>query len=111
MASYVPRKGDLVELSFRPDHGHEQHGRRPALVVSNDLFQRATGLCVVCPVTRTERRHPFHVALPPGTGVEGVVMADQLRSVDPRARGVRRLARAPDALLDEVLAIVDAMLF
>jgi mRNA interferase MazF len=55
MASYVPRKGDLVELSFRPDHGHEQHGPRPALVVSNDLFQRATGLCVVCPVTRTDR--------------------------------------------------------
>ena len=111
MTRYVPRKGDLVELSFRPDHGLEQQGRRPALVVSNDLFQRATGLCVVCPVTRTGRRHPFHVALPPGIGVDGIVMADQVRSVDARARGVRRLTCAPDALLDEVLAIVDAMLF
>lgn len=79
--------------------------------MSNDLFQRATGLCVVCPVTCTDRRQPFHVTLPPGIGVDGVVMADQVRSVDARARGVRRLAHAPDALLDEVLAIVDAMLF
>ena len=111
MAQYVPRKGDLVELTFRPDNGHEQHGRRPALVVSDDLFQRATGLCVVCPVTRTDRRHPFHVAIPPGVGVDGVVMADQVRSVDAGARGVLRLARAPDSLVDEVLAIVDAMLY
>ena len=111
MTRYVPRKGDLVELSFRPDHGHEQHGRRPALVVSNDPFQLATGLCVVCPVTRTDRKHPFHVTLPPGLGVNGVVMADQVRSVDAQARVVRRLGRAPDTLLDEVLAILDAVLF
>ena len=111
MRQYVPCRGDLVSLSSHPDHGHEQRCRRPALVVSNDLFQRATGLCVVCPVTRTDRRHPFHVAIPPGVGVDGVVMADQVRSVDARARGVRRLARAPDSLVDEVLAIVDAMLY
>ncbi|TVR85133.1 MAG: type II toxin-antitoxin system PemK/MazF family toxin [Trueperaceae bacterium] len=111
MATFVPRKGDFVELSFRPDHGHEQHGRRPALVVSNDLFQRATGLCVVCPITRTDRKHPFHVPIPAGLGVDGVVLTDQVRSVDARAREARRLGRAPDALLDEVLAILDAVLF
>lgn len=111
MAGPAPRKGDFVELSFRPDHGHEQHGRRPALVVSNDLFQHATGLCVVCPITRTDRKHPFHVAIPPGFGVDGVVLADQVRSVDARARGVRSLGHAPDSLVDEVLAILDAVLF
>jgi mRNA interferase MazF len=110
-ARYVPHRGELVSLSFRPDHGHEQHGRRPALVVSNDLFQRATGLCVVCPITRTDRKHPFHVAIPPGLDVDGVVLADQIRSVDAWARGVRPLGRAPDSLLDEVLAILDAVLF
>jgi mRNA interferase MazF len=110
-ARFIPRRGDLVSLSFRTDHGHEQHGRRPALVASNDLFQRATGLCVVCPITRADRRYPFHVAIPPGLAVDGVVMADQIRSVDARARGVRPLGRAPDSLLDEVLAILDAMLF
>ena len=111
MARYVPAKGDLVALTFRSEHGHEQHGRRPALVVSNDLFQRATGLCVVCPITRTERQHPFHVVIPDGHGVEGFVLVDQIRSVDGRARGVRRLGRAPDAVVDQVLAILDAVLF
>jgi mRNA interferase MazF len=111
MARYVPAKGDLVTLTYRPDHGHEQHGRRPALVVSNDLFQRATGLCVVCPVTRTDRAHPFHVAIPDGHGVAGFVLVDQVRSVDARARGVRRLGRAPGAVVDQVLAILDAVLF
>lgn len=108
---YAPRKGDLVTLAFRPEAGHEQHGRRPALVVSNDLFNRATGFSFVCPITRTERSHPFHVPIPPGARVTGVVLADQLRSVDHAARDVRRLGRAPDGLLDDVLAIVDAVLF
>ena len=111
MARYVPAKGDLVTLTFRPDHGHEQHGRRPALVVSNGLFQEATGLCVVCPITRTDRSHPFHVAIPEGHGADGFVLVDQVRSVDARARGVRRLGRAPDAVVDQVLAILDAVLF
>lgn len=65
----------------------------------------------VCPVTRTDRQHPFHVPLPEGHGVEGFVLADQVRSVDFRARGIRRLGRAPDAVVDQVLAILDAMLF
>jgi mRNA interferase MazF len=108
---YVPRKGDLVTLSFRPEAGHEQHGRRPALIVSNDLFNRATGFSLVCPITRTDRSHPFHVPIPTGARVSGVVLADQLRSVDHGARGVRRLGRAPEGLLDDVLAIVDAVLF
>ena len=111
MATFVLRKGDFVELSFRPEHAHEQHGRRPALVVSNDLFQRATGLCVLCPITRADRKHPFHVSIPAGLGVDGVVLTDQVRSVDARTRGARCLGRAPDALLDEVLAILDAVLF
>ncbi len=55
MAEYVPRKGDLIALTFDPQSGHEQRGRRPALVVSNDLFNRHTGLCIVCPITNTRR--------------------------------------------------------
>ena len=110
MPPYVPRKGDLVTLNFRPEAGHEQHGRRPALVVSNDLFNHATGFSLVCPITRTDRSHPFHVPIPTGARASGVVLADQLRSVDHGARGVRRLGRAPEGLLDDVLAIVDAVL-
>jgi mRNA interferase MazF len=111
VARYVPCKGDIVTLAFRPEAGHEQHGRRPALVVSNDLFNRATGFSLVCPITRTERANPFHVPIPPGGRVTGVVLADQLRSVDHGARGVRRLGQAPSGLLDDVLAIVDAVIF
>ncbi len=66
MGRYVRAKGDLVAPTFRPDHVHEQHGRFPALVVSNDPFQKASGLRVVCPITPTDRQHPFHVPIPEG---------------------------------------------
>lgn len=61
MAAYVPHKGDFVLLTFDPQSGHEQRGRRPALVVSNDLFNKHTGLCIVCPVTNARCDYPFHV--------------------------------------------------
>lgn len=111
MRRYVPSKGDLVALTFRADHGHEQHGRRPALVLSNDLLQRGTGLCGVCPITRADRQHPLQVPIPEGHGADGYVLVDQVRSVDAHARGIRRLGRAPDPVVDQVLAILDAVLF
>jgi len=89
MAVYVPRKGDFVALSFDPQSGHEQRGRRPALVVSNDLFNKATGLCIACPVTNTRRDFPFHVAIPEGQAVAGVVMVEQVKSIDCIFHGCR----------------------
>ncbi|MBI4699657.1 MAG: type II toxin-antitoxin system PemK/MazF family toxin [Deltaproteobacteria bacterium] len=111
MGTYTPRKGDFLALSFDPHSGHEQSGRRPALVVSNDLFNGHTGMVVVCPVTRTDRRFPFHVAVPPGCPVTGFVMVEQVKSVDFRARRAARIARAPAALLEEVLAVLDACIY
>ncbi len=111
MAVYVPRKGDFVALSFDPQSGHEQRGRRPALVVSNDLFNRSTGLAFVCPLTHTDRKLPFHVAVPTGLPVDGFVMVEQVKSVDYRSRHATKLGAAPGALLDEVLAILDACLY
>lgn len=108
---YTPRKGDLVALTFDPQAGHEQRGRRPALVVSNDLFNRHTGLCVVCPITSTLRDYPFHVPLPESCDVDGVVMVEQLKSVDFRARRAKAIGPAPAAVLDEVLALLDACLY
>jgi mRNA interferase MazF len=110
VSRYVPRKGDLVVLSFDPQAGHEQRGRRPALVVSNDLFALHTGLCFVCPITNTARGYPFHVPIPEGVGVTGYVMAEQVKSVDFGARRIQRLGAAPDSVLDEVLALLDACL-
>ena len=111
MAAYTPAKGDLIALSFDPQSGHEQRGRRPALVVSNDLFNRHTGLCIACPVTNARRDFPFHVALPEGQDVTGSVMVEQVKSVDYRARGARRIGRAPEPVLDEVLSLLDACLY
>jgi mRNA interferase MazF len=111
MAAYVPRKGDFVALTFDPQSGHEHRGRRPALVVSNDLFNKATGLCIACPVTSTRRDYPFHVSIPEGQDVDGVVMVEQVKSIDFGSRGVKRIGSAPEPLLQEVLAILDACIY
>ena len=111
MAAYVPRKGEFVALTFDPQSGHEQRGRRPALVVSNDLFNRHTGLCIACPVTNARRDYPFHVTIPDGCDVAGVVMVEQVKSIDFRARKVKRLGPAPGAVLDEVLSLLDACIY
>jgi mRNA interferase MazF len=111
MAAYVPRKGDFVALSLDLQSGHEQRGRRPALVVSNDLFNKATGLCIACPVTNTRRDYPFHVSIPEGQDVNGVVMVEQVKSIDFRSRGVMPLGSAPEPVLQEVLSILDACIY
>jgi mRNA interferase MazF len=111
MAAYVPRKGDFVALTFDPQSGHQQRGRRLALVVSKDLFNKATGLCIACPVTSTRRDYPFHVSIPEGQDVNGVVMVEQVKSIDFRARGIKHIASAPEPVLQEVLAILDACIY
>jgi mRNA interferase MazF len=111
VAAYVPRKGDFIALSFDPQTGHEQQGRRPALVVSNDLFNKHTGLCIACPVTSTDRSFPFHVRVPQGEKVAGVVMVEQVKSLDFHSRRATRIGRAPDSVLEEVLSILDACIY
>ena len=111
MADYVPKKGELISLTFDPQSGHEQRGRRPALVVSNDLFNKHTGFCIACPITNTRREFPFHVAIPEGARVTGVVMVEQVKSIDFRARKAKHLGHAPTGTLDEVLAILDACIY
>jgi mRNA interferase MazF len=111
MATYVPRKGDFIAVTFDPQSGHEQRGRRPALVVSNDLFNRHTGLCIACPITNTRRDYPFHVSIPDGQDVTGFVMAEQVKSIDFRSRKVKRIGHAPEPVLQEVLSILDACIY
>ena len=111
MSTFVPRKGDLIALSFDPQSGHEQRGHRPALVVSNDLFNRHTGMCIACPITNTDRGFPFHIPLPDGFAVTGFVMVEQVKSVDFRSRGAKRIGVAPTALLADALAMLDACLY
>jgi mRNA interferase MazF len=111
MPGYVPKKGDFIAVTFDPQSGHEQMGRRPALVVSNDLFNRHTGLVIVCPITTTYKNFPFHVPVAGEKNIRGFVMVEQVKSVDFRARDARRIGKASDGLLSEVLSILDACVY
>jgi mRNA interferase MazF len=111
MSTYVPQKGDFIAVTFDPQSGHERRGRRPALVVSNDLFNRHTGLCIACPITNTRRHYPFHVSIPDGQDVTGFVMVEQVESIDFRSRKVKRIGNVPGPVLQEVLSILDACIY
>lgn len=108
---YVPLKGDYISVTFDPQSGHEQRGRRPALVVSNTAFNRHTGLAIVCPLTNTDRRFPFHVPVGDDARVSGFVMVEQVKSIDFRSRDAKRLGKASSDVLDEVLALLDACIY
>src|SRR3989304_5123374 len=92
---YAPRRGDMVGLSFSPQAGHEQAGRRPALVISPMAYNKKVGLALVCPITSQVKGYPFEVAVPSGLKVQGVVLSDQAKSLDWRARGVEFLCKVP----------------
>ena len=111
MAAYVPHKGAYVSVTFDPQSGHEQEGRRPALVVSNTAFNQRTGMAIVCPLTNTDRNFPFHVPVGGTAGITGFVMVEQVKSVDFRSRDAKRIGQASDAVLDEVLALLDACVY
>lgn len=111
MPRYIPNKGDFIALTFDPQSGHEQKGRRPALVVSNTLFNEKTGMAIACPLTSTNRHIPFHITVPDNSILTGYVMVDQIKSLNFNARKARFIEKAPNDLLDEVLAILDAMIY
>jgi mRNA interferase MazF len=109
--SYTPQKGDFITVTFDPQSGHKQKGRRPALVVSNTLFNAQTGLTIVCPLTTTDRGYPFHVGIKGNSQVKGFVMVEQVKSIDYRARQAKPIGKASDDLIDEVLSILDACIY
>ena len=111
MNGYVPQKGDFISVTFDPQSGHAQRGRRPALVVSNTLFNSRTGLAIVCPLTNTNWSFPFHVAVVNDPKVTGFVMVEQVKSIDFRARKAKRMGRASDNVFEEVLSILDACIY
>ena len=110
MAQYVPDTGDLVWVNFTPQAGHEQAGHRPGLILSPVEYNRKVGLAIISPVTSKQKGYPFEVELPVRAPITGVVLADQLRSIDWRARGVRKAGRAPAHVVDEVRDRIGALL-
>src|SRR5438874_1444490 len=100
--TYVPDRGDAVWINFDPRVGHEQSGRRPALVLSPDIYNRRSGLAVVCPITSRAKRYPFEVLLPEGLPISGVILSDHVRSVDWSVRNAEFIAQLSDELVTEV---------
>ena len=108
--AYVPERGDIVWISLNPQAGHEQAGRRPAVVVSPKSYNGKVGLGLFCPITSQVKGYPFEVAVPQGLAVGGVVLADQIRSLDWRARKAELAGRLPADARDEVLGKLGALL-
>ena len=100
----APERGDLVWLTFTPQAGHEQAGRRPALVLSPRAYHQRTPYAVVCPITSRAKGYPFEVSLPAGLDVAGVVLADQLKSLDWRRRRAAFAVTLPAATVEEAMA-------
>ena len=100
---YAPRRGDVVWISLSPQAGHEQAGRRPALVVSPAPYNSKVGLAILCPVTGRVKGYPFEVSIPDGLPVRGVVLSDQVKSLDWRARKAEFICRLPIPVTSEVL--------
>jgi len=111
MSNYIPKKGDLIAITFDPQSGHEQKGRRPALVVSNSIFNQHTGFAIVCPITNTNRDSPFHVAIANSKTLTGYVMVEQVKSIDYQSRKIKWIESASNDLLAEVLSILDACIY
>ncbi|MBI5485282.1 MAG: endoribonuclease MazF [Deltaproteobacteria bacterium] len=106
---YIPERGDIVWLTFTPQAGHEQAGRRPALVLSPRAYNGKVGLAIFCPITSQVKGYPFEVAVPQGREISGVVLSDQIKSLDWKARQAEFVCKLPDSSLVLVLKRLGAL--
>ena len=107
---YIPRRGDVVWLSFNPQAGHEQASRRPAMVLSPEAYNARVGLALLCPVTSQVKGYPFEVGIPDNDRVSGVILADQVKSLDWRAHQAELIISLPAHTVEEVLAKLGTLL-
>ena len=109
--SYVPDRGDVVWLAFDPQAGHEQAGRRPAVVLSPAAYNGRVGLALVCPVTRQAKGYPFEVPVPQEVvRLQGVILADQVKSLDWRARQATLIERLPEGTTERIIRLIRRLL-
>jgi mRNA interferase MazF len=108
--TFVPDRGDVVWISLNPQAGHEQAGRRPALVLSPVVYNAKVGLALCCPITNQVKGYPFEVPVQAGLGVSGAVLADQVKSLDWRVRRAELIGKLPVAVVGKVLAKVKTLL-
>ncbi len=108
--TYVPQRGDVVWITLNPQAGHEQTGRRPAVVLSPKNYNGKTGLAIFCPITNQIKGYPFEVLLTPGMPVAGAILADRVKSLDWRARNTELICILPDETISEVLQKLGTLL-
>ncbi|NWF74138.1 MAG: endoribonuclease MazF [Nitrospirae bacterium] len=106
----MPDRGDIVWLQFTPQAGHEQAGHRPALVLSPASYNRRSGLMLCCPITTRVKGYPFEVPLGEGQDLEGVVLADQIKSLDRKVRQANKKGRASSLVMTETLSKLQTLL-
>jgi mRNA interferase MazF len=107
---YTPDRGDIVWVTFTPQAGREQAGRRPALVLSPLAYNGRVGLAILCPITSQIKGYPFEVIIPDGLPVSGAILSDQMKSLDWKARQAEPACRLPAATVSEVLAKISTLL-
>jgi mRNA interferase MazF len=109
MVKYIPEQGDIVVLSFDPQSGHEQKGRRPAIIISNKTFNQHLGLAFACPITNTKRDFPFHIKVQ-SDNITGYVMSEQMKSIDYNARNIKFIEKANQNTINQILGIIDSII-
>lgn len=109
--AFIPDRGDVIWISLNPQAGHEQAGRRPALVLSPAAYNSKVGLAILCPITNQVKGYPFEVRIPDGLEVKGVILADQVKSLDWRARQAELICSLPNAIVIEGLKKLSTLLF
>jgi mRNA interferase MazF len=107
---YLPVRGDAVWLNFSPKVGHEQSGRRPAVVVSPESYNKKVGLGLFCPITSQIKGYPFEVEIPAGVSISGVVLSDQIKSLDWRVRDAQFICKLPVSTMSEILRKLNTLL-
>lgn len=109
-AGYVPERGDIVWITLDPQAGHEQAGRRPAVVLSPSTYNDKVGLAILCPITSQSKGYPFEVQIPSRLAITGVILADQVKSLDWRARKAEFAGTLPATTITEVLQKLNTLL-
>ena len=108
--AYIPRCGDVVWITLNPQAGHEQAGRRPAVVLSPQNYNSKIGLALLCPITNQIKGYPFEVLIPAGLPVAGAILSDQVKSLDWCARNAELICTLPSEIISEVLQKLDTLL-
>jgi mRNA interferase MazF len=107
---FIPDRGDIIWITLNPQAGHEQAGRRPAVILSPAAYNKKVGLALLCPITSQVKGYPFEVVIPAGLKISGVILSDQVKSLDWKARQAELICRLPVQTVDEILQKLNTLL-